>query len=205
MATHSVGFGRLLVAALLAAGSAAAAADTDPCTQFRGDVTHTLEVMAQTPQALTAASAPGSEVPLLETDAVYALRLLPQDQVTFAVTPGKPTLADGSQAGLVRFRVDEAGRYRIAITSVHWIDVVDGTQVVQSGDFQGQRGCARLHKIVEFDLPAGRDLVLQFSGAAQAEVNVSVTPAPAEAAAPAASANAAPASAEPSDGTSPRN
>jgi hypothetical protein len=75
----------------------------------------------------------------------------------------------------VRFRVEKAGRYRVSISSGHWIDIVDGTQLVSSRDFQGQRGCERPHKIVEYELPAGRNLTLQFSGSTDAQVIVAIT------------------------------
>jgi hypothetical protein len=76
---------------------------------------------------------------------------------------------------LIRFQVPKAGNYRVAITSGHWIDVVDGTQLIRSRDFQGQHGCDLLHKVVEFSLPAGRDLILQFSGAAEEKMRVAIT------------------------------
>jgi hypothetical protein len=63
----------------------------------------------------------------------------------------------------------------VSITSGHWIDVVDGVQAVPSVDFQGHVGCKRPSKIVEFDLPAKRELTLQFSGSSDAEVLVAIT------------------------------
>jgi hypothetical protein len=48
-------------------------------------------------------------------------------------------------------------------------------RAVPSVDFQGHVGCERPSKIVEFDLPAGRDLTLQFSGSNDAEVFVAIT------------------------------
>ena len=103
------------------------------------------------------------------------MKLADQSTVTFVAKPGKPTLNAGTRAGLVRFRLEKAGRYRVSITSGHWIDIVDGTQLVSSRDFQGQRGCQRPHKIVECDLPASRDLTLQFSGSTDAQVLVAIT------------------------------
>jgi TonB dependent receptor len=88
---------------------------------------------------------------------------------------GLSTLPDNAQAGLARFHTDKAGRYRVAITSGHWIDIVDGKQLIKSRDFQGARGCERPHKIVEYELPAGRELTIQVSGAPDASVVLSVT------------------------------
>jgi hypothetical protein len=103
------------------------------------------------------------------------VKLAGQSTVTFVAKPGKPTLNDGTHAGLVRFRVEKAGRYRVSISSGHWIDIADGRQLVSSRDFQGQRRCERPHKIVEYELPAGRDLTLQFSGSTDAQVIVAIT------------------------------
>lgn len=164
----------LLIAAVLT--QSAVAADTDPCTRFAWDVSHELAVMKQTPQTITAAGKPGKDVPNLQLDKLYEIKLAGQSGVTFAMTPGKPTLPDNAQAGLAKFHTDKAGRYRISITSGHWIDVVDGTKLVRSRDFQGARGCERPHKIVEYDLPAGRELTLQLSGSSDAAVILSVTP-----------------------------
>jgi hypothetical protein len=92
------------------------------------------------------------------------------------VKPAKPTLNDSIQGGIARFRLDKAGAYRISITTGHWIDVVDGSQVIKSRDFTGARGCARPRKIVEYDLPAGKDLTLQLSGSSDASVLLTITP-----------------------------
>jgi molybdate transport system substrate-binding protein len=159
----------------LIAGQAANAAGTDPCSRFTWDVSRERAVMKQTPRAVAAAVRPNADVPQIEPEKPYEVKLVGQSTVTFVAKPGKPTLADGAHAGLVRFRVEKAGRYRVAISSGHWIDIVDGTMLVSSRDFQGQRGCERPHKIVEYDLPAGRDLTLQFSGSTDAQVVLAIT------------------------------
>src|SRR5262245_14481382 len=164
----------LLVAVVLSQ-AALAADNADPCTRFTWDVSHELAVAKQTPAPVTAAAKAGKDVPVLQLDKLYELKLASQSGVTFALTPGKPTLPDGAQAGLARFHTEKAGRYRVAITSGHWIDVVDGTQLIKSRDFQGARGCERPHKIVEYELPAGKDLTLQLSGSPDATVILSVT------------------------------
>ncbi len=163
----------LLVAGLLS--QTAMAADPDPCTKFAWDVSHELAVIKQTPQPVAAAVKPGKDIPQLQVDKVYEIKLANQAGVTFALTPGKPTLPDNAQAGLASFRTDKAGRYRVAITSEHWIDVLDGNELIKSRDFQGARGCERPRKIVEYDLPASRELTLQLSGSPAAAVALAVT------------------------------
>ena len=156
-------------------GQAASAADTDLCSGFSWDVSRERAVMKQTPRAVAAAVKPGADVPQIEPEKPYEVKLADQSAVTFVAKPGKAAVADGAHAGLVRFRVARAGRYRVAISSKHWIDIVDGTMLVSPRDFQGQHGCERPHKIVEYELPAARDLILQFSGSTDVQVIVSIT------------------------------
>jgi hypothetical protein len=162
-----------VVACLLS--GAALAAEVDGCTKFTWDVTHELAVFKGVPKPVAAGTKAGKEAPQLKLDQVYELKLANQTGVTFALQPGKPTLPDNAQAGVFRFHTEKAGRYRVGITSGHWIDVVDGDKLIKSRDFQGARGCERPHKIVEYELPANSDLTLQLSGATDVTVIVAVT------------------------------
>jgi molybdate transport system substrate-binding protein len=154
---------------------AASAVEADPCSRFTWDVSRERAVMKQTPQAVAAAVTPSADAPQIEPEKPYEVRLAGQSTVTFVANPSKSTLNDGAHAGFVRFRVEKARRYRVSISSGHWIDIVDGTQLVSSREFQGQRGCERPHKIVEYELPAGRELTLQFSGSTDAQVIGAIT------------------------------
>lgn len=165
----------LLVACLAAAPALPADNQTDPCTTFTWDVSHVLAVLKQTPSRVTAASKAGKDVPGLELDKLYEVKLSAQSGVAFAVKPARAKVPDGAQAGLVRFHTTKPGRYRVALASGHWIDVVDGAQLIESSDFQRAHGCERLHKIVEFVLPGGKDLTLQLSGSPEATVMLSLT------------------------------
>jgi hypothetical protein len=175
MARFSALGGTLLTALALLGTTRVSADEVDGC-HFVWNVTHELAVMKQTPQAVTAAVKPGPDAPLLQVDKLYELKLSGQSGVMYAVKPAKPTLNDSIQGGIARFRIDHAGAYRIAITTGHWIDVIDGSQVIKSRDFTGARGCARPRKIVEYDLPAGKVLTLQLSGSSDASVLLTITP-----------------------------
>jgi hypothetical protein len=153
------------------------AAPPDPCASFSWDVSRELEGMRSAPQAIGAARRPDA-LPRLELEKLYSLSLAPQSEVRFAHPPGKPMLADGAHAGLVVFGVAAAGRYRISSSGPHWLDVVDNERLIASRDFQGRPGCARPHKIVEYELPAGRNLVLQLSGGVGKAVDVLITRSP---------------------------
>jgi hypothetical protein len=153
----------------------ASAANADPCSHFKWNVSREVAVMRKTAQPITAALRPGPDLPRLKVDILYTLTLAEQNAVTFAVQPAKSRSDAGARAGLVRFRVDAPGHYRISITSGHWLDVIDHGQVVDSLDFQGHTGCERPRKIVEYELPAGRDLTLQLSGSSDSQVVVAIT------------------------------
>jgi hypothetical protein len=168
--------GWCLIGAAAMAGPVAALAD-DGCDHFSWDVSHELAVMKQPAKPVTAATKGGPGAPALDVDKVYELKLSAQSGVTYVVKPAKPTLDDSAQGGIARFHIARAGLYRVSITSGHWIDVIDGQESIKSKDFQGARGCERPHKIVEFELPANKDLVLQLSGSTDASVILAITPA----------------------------
>jgi hypothetical protein len=164
----------LIGTALALGGGSARADDTDGCAHFKWDVSRELAVMQQSPQAIAAGKGADSTVQM-QSERLYELKLAPQNAVTYAVVPGKPTLDDSAHGGLVHFRVTMPGVYRVSLSTAHWIDVVADGQLVKSRDFQGALGCERPHKIVEFELPAGKDLVLQVSGATAPSVLVAIT------------------------------
>ncbi len=168
--------GRLLAG--IAVGLIALPALTaEPCSAFIWDVRQERALFASTPQA-AAAGANAVSAAALVPDHLYQLTLMPQPQVTFAAPPGKRMLTDGAFAGVVAFQVTAPGTYRIALDQPFWIDVVLEGHLLASKDFQGAPDCAP-HKIVEFDLPAGKQLLLQFSGATSPTTRVTITRAPA--------------------------
>lgn len=166
----------VVMAALVTLGARSASAEeAQGCTHFAWDVSHELAVMRQTPQTLAAGTGLGPQTPGLQLDKLYELTLAAQSGVTYAVQPANTTPSDGARGGLVRFHIDTAGLYRISISSRHWIDVVERGGLVKSRDFLGAHDCDRPHKIVEFELPAGADLALQFSGSTESAVVVGIT------------------------------
>jgi hypothetical protein len=62
----------------------------------------------------------------------------------------------------------------VSLTSRHWIDLIDGDAMVASRRHFGP-GCALVHKIVEFELPAERQIVLQLSGRDDVTVGLAIT------------------------------
>ncbi|KLJ00396.1 hypothetical protein WQ56_09490 [Luteimonas sp. FCS-9] len=170
----------MLAVPAFAAGPAPAAALPAGCDTFHWDVAQELSLL-QTPPAAVVAGTGGEATTRIEPGTFYRAALHPQAEVALAAPPGKPMLDDDAMAGLLTFRVPADGRYRVSITTGHWIDVVDDGAIVASLDFQGRRGCPLAHKIVEFELRDGRDLVLQFAGGDAPVSGVAVTAVPAPA------------------------
>ncbi|MFZ7096136.1 hypothetical protein ACOPJQ_05300 [Luteimonas dalianensis] len=175
----------LILPVLLAASVAVAVAGDTPgsrdalppqCDTFTWDVTNELAALQSPSLASVAGNGNNVETPRIGLRIRHDVRLHPQAEVTLAADPGRAHSGDAA-AGLLVFQVPEDGRYRVSLTTGHWVDVIDGGQVVSSLDHHGQRGCPLLRKVVEFDLAGGHDLLLQIVGGAGSETGLLVTPA----------------------------
>lgn len=88
-------------------------------------------------------------------------QLRPTPEVRYVLRPEKPG-GSVSFGGLYIFTVKQPGRYRIALGSAAWIDVVrDGQALVSMAHGRGP-DCTRIRKVVDFSLVPGR-YVLQIS------------------------------------------
>ncbi len=149
----------------------------DPCDGFTWNVSHERAVFATPPAAVTAASSPGP-VPTLDPDNLYDISLAAQYKVSFVLAPAKKALADGAYAGMVMLHIPVAGKYRVSMSEGFWIDVITAGKFAATDDFTGTHECHAPRKIVQYVLPAGSDLILQFSNANSPRVRVTVTAAP---------------------------
>jgi hypothetical protein len=148
------------------------------CIDFKWDVTHERALFAGTPVVLTAGK-DSKSAPSVAANRLYKLELSPQEQVAFAVPPGRKSAGQSMFAGIAKLRVPALGSYRFSIDLPIWIDVAVNGKLLPAQDFQGQRACSAPHKIVEFDLPGGGPLILQLSNASIGEVLLAITPTPA--------------------------
>jgi hypothetical protein len=158
--------------------AAAPALGDESCVDFKWDVTQERALFAGSATPLAAGADPKS-APALLLNHLYELRLSKQEQVSFAVTPGKKSPSAGSYGGMVTFKLPASGSYRVAIDMPFWIDVVSNGALVVANDFQGQHGCSSPHKIVQFDLLGTRPFFLQLSNAAPESVRLTITATPA--------------------------
>ena len=169
-------FGLFVLAIVLVISRyASSATDKDSCADFAGEAAHEIAVMKQISKEITAAANPDPGVPRIGLETLYGLKLAAQSGVTFVANPERTDVEAGSYAGLVKFRVPKARRYRVSISSTHWIDIIDGSRFLEARAFQGHRGCKRPRKIVEYELPEEHDLILQLSGFSESSVLVAIT------------------------------
>jgi hypothetical protein len=162
---------------LIAMRAAAHDPPVDGCSSSTVDVSRELALMRAPAVPVTAVPGQGSKMPVLVLDKHYAISLIAQKDVAFRVKPANPARKKSPRGGILLLEVPSAGRYRISITSRHWIDVLDGNSRLASAAHHGPE-CELLHKVVEFDLPAGRPLTLQLSGRDDAIVGLAITTSP---------------------------
>lgn len=106
-----------------------------------------------------------------------AARLPSTRDVRYVVRPEKPG-GSVSHGGLFAFVVTTPGRYRVALGSAAWIDVLaDGRAATSVAHGHGP-DCTGIRKMVDFDLAAGR-YVLQVAGNGGADLPLMVAKLPA--------------------------
>src|SRR5260370_1435806 len=144
----------VLLAIAWVAAAAPAFAD-DACVDFKWDVSQERALFAGSATPL-AAGADAKSAPAMQLNHLYELKLAAQEQVSFAVTPGKKSPREGSHGGLATFKILGSGSYPVALDMPFWIDVVSNGALIAATDFPGQHGCASPPKIVQVDLPGNR-------------------------------------------------
>lgn len=150
----------------------------DSCAASTWDIRHERTLFGQQARIL-AAGTTARTAPTLATDQLFQLQLQAQPRVTFVREPGKKAPTDGeTYAGIARLSLKTGGVYRIALDQGVWVDAIANDSLIQSKDFQGRHGCDAPHKIVEFVLPAGTPITLQFSSGRMPAVKVTVTRSP---------------------------
>jgi hypothetical protein len=164
----------LLLALALSAFAGPSLAQGDPCAAFSWNVSHERELFARSAAAATAGETTAS-APQLVPERLYDVQLKPLAQIQFAAAPGKARGGNGPNAGLARFKVPQAGTWRIALDQPAWIDVVADGQAIASSDYQGRAGCHAPHKIVQFALPSNTQLLIQLSGTPETQVRLTIT------------------------------
>lgn len=138
---------------------------------------------AQLPVELASWAAPLPFVAATNGETLSAAALLPGRAVTaklastpeivYPIRPEKPS-GSVSHGGLFEFDVPSEGRYRVALGSAAWIDLLDGNQPVASVAHGHGPACSGIRKMVDFALHAGH-YRLQVAGNGTPELTLMVT------------------------------
>lgn len=168
-------FGAATIVGLMLASALPVGAQEPACEAFTWNLARERELLAQPGISIDAAASAVDSARVIELDRPYLVRLIDRSSALFSATPGKATTVAESTAGVLRLRTVAAGRYRVALSSNHWVDLVQNGRLVPSSGFQGRAGCPSPHKVVEFELPAEAELVLQLSAGTAREVTVLVS------------------------------
>jgi hypothetical protein len=158
---------------ILSGGGMAAAGAAD-CSGFRFDVSKELKVFSGKPRDVAATAAANSGA-AIDVNQVYAVKLTDQSKVSFATTPGKSTVADGSYAGLLRITSPRTQTIRVTATEAAWLDVVSGGKLVESTRHTGSGNCNVLRKVVEFNVAPDQPVTIQVSGSTEQQIKLAVT------------------------------
>ena len=143
------------------------------CNGFRFDMSEDLQSFAGAPQKIAAGAASAS-APLIQSGQLYQTALVSQQKVRFASPPGKTTVAEGSYAGLLKLPSVSSGTLRVTLNEAAWIDVVDGSHVLESVRHTGSHDCSLVRKSVEFSVRPERALLLQISGSTEESIALAV-------------------------------
>lgn len=166
--THPKPIMRGTIAVLLACATSAALACDFPGLDAAADLAlHAMET------TLVQAAPDRGRAPTIVPDRPWEVELHPKETVSFIRPPGRDA-EPATHAGLLRFRVPAAGRWRLALSDGSWVDLVDQDETVPSARHGGDGRCTRMHKVVDFDLPAAREVIIQVSGARAARLRLSL-------------------------------
>lgn len=154
-----------------------------------------LQAAAAAPDACTAVAPPPAEMSgwasprpldagrtaeratMLTPGGAVSARLSSTRDVRYAVRPEKPG-GSVSYGGVFSFTVVTPGRYRVALGSGAWIDVLAYGKPATSVAHGHGPACTGIRKMVDFDLTAGR-YVLQVAGNGTADLPLMVAKLPA--------------------------
>jgi hypothetical protein len=134
-------------------------------------------------QAIAAATNVQQAMPSLEVGTRYLVTLAPENRVAFIVAPRRAARDAAPHGGILYFDVRETGRYRFALDTGHWLDVVDqgtnvldasASRVVEPIGREGAGACTEPRNVFDFDLAARKTYRLHLSGREDARVTVVV-------------------------------
>lgn len=166
-----------LVLAHLAAPAMAQSNATECASISDSNLPDDLAGWAAEPVSAVAANSAAMQAPLLEPSQRASVTLHPAASVALALAPEQVRTPDDAHAGLLTFRVEADGVWRVSASKGVWIDVLADGERINSTAFGQLAPCTSIRKVVEFPLTAG-DYLLQLSGNPGATIDVMISPKP---------------------------
>lgn len=171
-------FDKLFLAALAAFAAVPATAqmsnEPQPACTVPGTLTPELAGWGQPHKAIKAAAkASALKDATLAIGTAADATLVPTPSIEFPVDPSKPG-GSVSQGGLFAFDVAQEGKYRVALSSGAWIDVIAGKAAAESIAHGRGPDCTGVRKMVDYALKPGR-YTLQVSANGGPALTVLVT------------------------------
>lgn len=159
-----MGKARVVICAMIAGGLALPAAAQDGCGLVPAAVARAADPFsAYIPSVENAQSLP--------KEGVFSLHLRPVDEVIYPVAPQRAS--DGGNGGIITLENIPAGRYRIVLSEMAWIDVVQERRRLPILSAERAVNCPGTRSSVQVEV-RGEPLTLQIGGVAARRINVAV-------------------------------
>jgi len=159
-----------LIAIALLAATPAFAQEPVGCDKFKWPIDSERALLASPSQM-----ASGTQMPQSLATAV-TVALIPYADAKLPVLPSRPPKTAGSFAGFINApAVPSPGTYRVTLSALAWIDVIQNGHILQSTAFSSASGCPGIAKSVKFELTAA-PFVVELSGTSADALTFVVTP-----------------------------
>jgi len=144
------------------------------CGDYTADLHSEMKLMSAQLTSVTAGSG-AADAPEIKPGVAYSVRLLPQQQVHFALPPGQNRGGAGRSAGVLSLSDLPAGSWRISTDNPVWLDLVPSGQIVDSSAFEMKMACTTILKTVLYTVRGKGPVLIQVNGATQRTVRLLVT------------------------------
>ncbi|HXW61680.1 MAG TPA: hypothetical protein VEJ45_03710 [Candidatus Acidoferrales bacterium] len=144
------------------------------CGDYTADLHSEMKLMSAQLTDVTSGSG-AADAAQIRPGVAYSVRLLPQQQVHFALPPGQNRGGAGRSAGVLSLSDLPAGSWRISTDNPVWLDLVASGQIVDSSAFEMKMACTTILKTVLYTVRGKGPVLIQVNGATQRTVRLLVT------------------------------
>ena len=125
-------------------------------------------------QPITAGGAAGDHSAFIVPGQGVDVALAPAATVQYPVNPAHVGPAS-TYGGTITLRIATPGRYRVAVGSTAWFDIVGGGRILRSAGAARAPNCSGIRKMIDFNLARG-DYQIEVAGAEDVSIALMVAP-----------------------------